>query len=429
MKNLKQSLSIGAVVAIQLIATFATQLLVIRMVGVGHETDAYIASQALPSVLFAIISSALQSVWLPKLSVLNNNLAEWRNQQSVAQSQALVLGGGLFLLVWLTRDIWARLLFPGFLYHQLQLTGLLVGPLLVAAVFNTQTSLLIIALRARGLFLVGETISMLGTILSLLMIIELIPHYGIESAAWITALRAAIVFLILFGFAGWPGIKFRLEILKIDTWMQMRPILFGAAIYKTSPLIDRFWISQAPTGAMTIFGLVQTAMGAVSTIMDRVISMPLTPTMARYVAQNNYQRLREAYLYGLKRVSYGVLAVFFALLLVYPVFADLLSFVINISAETANSIWIMLIFLLGYLYGAVSGSILVAVFYALNDMKTPMHIGVIGFLFGVALKSLGFIVFGLYGLIAATSIYYLINSFYMFFSLEKKIAFRLSRKS
>jgi hypothetical protein len=164
-KNLKLSLSIGAVVAIQLIFTFATQLLVIRMVGVGPETDAYIASQALPSVLFAIISSALQSVWLPKLSVLNDNFVEWRNQQSVAQSQAIVLGGGLFFLVWLTRDLWARLLFPGFLNHQLQLTGLLVGPLLVAAVFNTQTSLLIIALRARGFFLIGETISMLGTIL------------------------------------------------------------------------------------------------------------------------------------------------------------------------------------------------------------------------------------------------------------------------
>ncbi|MDI1307816.1 MAG: lipid II flippase MurJ [Methylotenera sp.] len=422
---MKQSLNIGIVVTIQLIATFTAQLLVIRMVGVGHETDAYIAAQSLPAVLFAIISTALQSVWLPKLAILNKNFTEWRNQQSIAQSQALLLGGVMYLFVWLTRGFWAKLLFPGFLSHQLELTTLLVGPLLVAAGFNTQTSLLIIALRARSLFVVGELISMLGTVVSLLLMIMFIPHYGIESAAWIATLRAVLVFLMLYGIAGWPRVKLKVGIAQRDTWKQMCPILFGATIYKTSPLIDRFWISQAPIGSMTIFGLAQTAMSAISTIMEKVISMPLTPTMARYVAENDYAGLKKIYLGGLKHVSIGVLLVFSALIVVYPIFADLMRLVIISSPETAMSIWLMLVLLLGYLYGAISGSILVAVFYALGDMKTPMHIGVIGFLLGVALKSLGFIFFGLYGLVAGTSVYYLVNALFMYFILEKKIVIKL----
>lgn len=412
--------------AIQLLATFAIQLLIVRMVGIGPETDAYIASQALPVVLFAIISSALQSVWLPKLSVLNNDFTQWRSQQSVAQSQALLLAGGFFLFIWITRKIWVIFLFPGFTDAQFNLIDRLTGPLLLAAGFNVQTSLLVIALRARNSFVIGEVITMLGTLLSLFLMIFLIPRYGVEGAAWITTLRAVLVFLILYWIAALPKISIRFWNGKIETWKQIRPILFGAAIYKTSPLIDRFWLSQASVGSITVFGLAQTAMGAVTTIMDRIITIPLTPTLARYVSENNYEGLKSAYSRGLTRVGFGVLVVFLLLLASYPIFPDLMKLMLDVSIETANTTWVLLFFLLGYLYGAISGSILVAVFYALDDMKTPMYVGVIGFLLGVVLKSLGFLFFGLYGLVVATSLYYLINSFYMMFRLERKIAFRLS---
>jgi len=407
-------------VAMQLTAAFATQLLVVRVVGVGLETDAYIAAQTVPAVLLAVMTAALQSVWLPKLAVLNNDFAEWRTQQSIAQGQTMIMAGGVLLLVWLTSAIWVPILFLGFGDAQLQLTGSLISPLLLAAAFNAQTSLLTIALRARDRFIVAESISMLGTLLSLMLMILLLPRWGIESAAYIAVVRAMIVFFVLLGFAGWPRIKLRAGFACKETWKQMRLILFGASIYKTSPLVDRFWSSQASEGSLTSFSLAQLAIGAIATIMERVISMPLTPALARYVAIEDYAGLRRAYRQAMKRITLATIAFLAVITIAYPVFISFLEIVLKVSPDVAKVIWSIMLLLIGSLHVAVSGSLAVACFYAMGDSKTPVVIGLLGFCLGVFFKSIGFLAYGLPGLAAATSFYYLINILLFDISLTKK---------
>ena len=80
----------GALTALQLIFNFLVQLLILRIVGIGHLTDAFIAAQAVPLVLFSIISVSLSSVWQPRLSLLNNNRVRWKDGQGVALGQAVI---------------------------------------------------------------------------------------------------------------------------------------------------------------------------------------------------------------------------------------------------------------------------------------------------------------------------------------------------
>ncbi len=424
---MRQGFYISVVVALQLIAAFATQLIIVRLVGVGPETDAYIAAQAVPSVLSAIIISALQSVWLPRMSVLSHNVAAWHMEQAGAQGQAFIMGAGVLCIIWLSSSWWQPVLFPGLNAAQLHSAYLFAGPLFIAAALNIQSALLTIALRARDRFLVAEVVAMTGTVISLVLIVVALPQWGLEIVPWIAAGRALAVYLVQMGLADWPAINIKAGLANRKTWHSMRPLLLGASIYKTSPLVDRFWASQAPAGGMTALNLAQTAMGALSTIIERSICMPVTPTLTRFVATKDYQGLRMAYRAGVKRVTIVVLIFGVLFAVMYPVFVSVAMKLLRINAETAYDLWLMCLLLLGYLHVAASGTIAVAVFYAMGDTNTPVKIGISGFVGSIAIKSAGFLFFYLPGLLLAISIYYLINMIAMNYLIEKTLNARISK--
>lgn len=176
---MNKTFSIGAVVGLQLLATLFTQLFVIRVVGLGPDTDAYIAAQTVPAVIVAIITTALQSVWLPRLAVITDDLVAWRKEQSIAQGQAGLLGGGLLLFVGVSLPFWLPLIFPGFDGLQKEAAMFYCVVLLVAAAINTQSAILTVALRASNRFMAAEVIALLGTMLSLCYV-SFIASVGVD---------------------------------------------------------------------------------------------------------------------------------------------------------------------------------------------------------------------------------------------------------
>ncbi len=411
----------------QLLATLLTQLMVIRIVGVGPDSDAYIAAQAVPSVLFAIVITALQSVWLPRLAVLTGDVAAWQQEQSIARGQAGLLGGGLILFVGSTIQFWLPLLFPGFDSQQQQNTAGFCIVLLLAAAFNTQSAVLTVALRARNRFLTAEIIALLGTLLSLAAIYFALPVWGVAAAVWIGLARSILVYGAQMSFANWPPLSLTKGWGCKETWILMRPLLLGTSIYKTSPLVDRYWASQAPSGAITTFSLAQTVMGALATLLERALCMPITPSLARHVAQNDYVGLRRAYRRGVLRITLAVISFVIFLVALKSVFVAFTATALNIQVETALTFWLMCLLLVGYLHVAASGAVVVAAFYAMGNTMTPVKIGVIGFIANVGLKYFGYLIFGMPGLVLSTSIYYVGNMLVTCIFLERIINDKSSR--
>ncbi len=424
---MKQAFSIGTVVGLQLLATLLTQLLVIRIVGLGPDTDAYIAAQTIPAVIVAIITTALQSVWLPRLAVMTGDLVAWREEQSIAQGQAGLLGGGLLLFVGGSLPFWLPLLFPGFDGLQKQAAMFFCLVMLVAAAFNTQSAILTVALRARNRFMSAEIIALLGTVLSLAAMYLALPLWGLTAAVWIGLARSVMVYGAQMSLANWPPLSFTKGWACKETWILMRPLLFGVSIYKTSPLVDRYWASQAPAGAITTLSLAQTGMGALATILERAICMPITPSLARHVAQGDYVGLRRAYRSGIFRITFAVVCFTILLVALKPIFVVVTGAVLNIQSEAALIMWLMCLLLMGYLHVTASGTVVVAAFYAMGNTKTPVKIGVIGFVANVGIKSFGYLNFGILGLVLATSIYYIGNMLVMCIFLEKLINEKISR--
>lgn len=423
---MKRSLILAVVVALQLLGTLITQLLVLRIVGIGPETDAYIAAQAAPMVLGAIITTALQSVWLPRLAVLSKDLTAWLKDQSIAQAQTLILGGALILLVAITVAWWLPIVFPGLTPKQHQDATLFSLVFLGSTLFNTQSALLSVALRTRDLFLAAEVVALLGTVISLVLIYTFVPIWGLEAAVWISLLKAIVVYIIQLGFAGWPRLSLRDAYACKETWRLMKPLLFGTSIYKTSPLIDRYWASLGSPGSLTLLSLAQTAMTSLATLIDRTISTQLTPSFARYVANSDYEGLKTSYRKGLLLVTIVVIVIGVALLATKPLFVWLSIKLLKLTIDTASTLWLMCLLLLGYLHVTASGTLAVAAFYAMNDTKTPVVVGVSGFVVSIGLKSLGFLLYGPLGLVAAISLYYIGNMLVLSMKLEQYINAKLS---
>lgn len=418
--------SLGVLAALQLLTNFILQVAVISTLGVGRETDAYIAAQTLPLLFFSILSVSMQSVWQPRLAVLSDNVGSWRKEQGFAQGQALVLFGTSVLLLCFSARLWAPLLFPGFTTEQVALTVSLTQVTLVATVLNGHAALLSTAQRARNRFIAVEVVSLTISVVAIGAVMTCAKRYGVESVVWINLARAALICGSFWMLAERPIPLLWGKSLNKDTWRNMTPLLAGSLLYKTGPVVDKFWSSQAPTGSVTIFNLVQTGMGALAIVFDKAFSVSATPRLARLANAKDFRGFRALYRGCLKRISMAVAAIAVLLALVEPVWSLMVEKVLKVQEPFAGQMWLISILLLGYLHVAASGVVMAAAFYAMGDVKTPVKIGVIGFIIGVFFKSALFIAFGISGLAIATSFYYIGNLVAMCWLLEKRINARLS---
>lgn len=418
---MKRGAIIATITTFQLLAQILIQLIVVKTVGVGAETDAYIAAQAVPVVVGAVVISALQSVWLPRLSVLSERSIEMRRQIGLGQAQALILSCGLALSFGLTMSLWLPEFFPGFAASQSAAATKYSVLFLATFVFTTQSSLLVIALRAQDRFLIGEIVSLAGTISSLILIWIFLPIWGLQAAAWLALLRALTVYLFQLHLASWPRFQTALALKDRDSWRAMRPLLFGASIYKASPIVDRYWGSLAPSGAITLLSLAQTVIVSIATVLERSSVVPLAPTMSRLIASGDYRQ--ATYLY--RRFTIFVAVVTFAVIGVLfggaQILQLVLSHVLSLESDTASKLLMLIVALGGYLFASVAGAAQAHVLYSMGDTKTPVYVGVSGFAIGFVFKWLLFSYYGVLGIAIATSCYFLLNIAMFMLCIEIKM--------
>lgn len=425
---MKLNLSIGALVALQLAAGLALQLTVLAIIGIGPKTDAFIAAQAIPLVLFAVLAASLQNVWQPRLSRASSNPSEWRAMQSVAQGQALLLFGATAGLLVVTAGWWAAALFPGIGEPERSMTIQMSRMLLIGALFNGHAALLTVAQRARSRFVVAEATTLAGALLAIPAAWLLVPRFGIEAAAWVSLGRSGMVCVALYQLAERPRPSPRQAWSCGEIWRQLAPLLASSSLYKTGPLVDRYWSSQSSAGGMTVFSLAQTAIGALATIIERAVCMPVGSQMGRLVGAGDFESLRQGYRHCVWRVTLAVVPVALCLTALLPLWPTLIGRVFRVDVATAQQMWLICMLLLGYLHVAASGTIVVAAFYAMGDTRTPSVVLLVGFSIGLALKSVGFLVMGLEGLAAATSAYHLINLALLSATLERRLQQRITAR-
>jgi putative peptidoglycan lipid II flippase len=410
----------GILAATQLVSQILIQLIVIRFLGLGEATDIFFAAQAIPTVVTAILASSLQSVWIPQFSKNVNDISKIKKLQSTAHGQVFIIGICLGSLLGISSPYWLPLAFPGFSPDQI---SNLISYTLVFLIINQIYIHFIIMtcqLRAQSKFISAELVPTIFTGFAVLAIWKFLPQYGLAAVLFILFLRGFFILVGISIIAG--GIYFSFfDKVEKKTWQMLQPLIAGNSVYKTMPIVDRYWASMSPAGGVTLFNTGQSAMTSIVGILEKMLCVPIVPQLSRYALLGNYEALSKLYKKGLIKILFLTLILIFSLYLFKPLFIETTHNILNITRDQSINLFWIFFNLIGYLFSALCGIILVAVFFALGDFKTSIYIGLFGFLIGVLIKYIIFPLYFLQGLALAGSFYMMVNVSLYYIFLERKI--------
>lgn len=415
---MKQTVQLGALSAANIGVAFLFQWYALTQLGPGIATDALFAGMTIPLLVLSVISGSLMHVLVPILA------GESEDRLRHDAWGMLVLVGGLFgvmaILLYVTAPWWIPITVPGFTEAGQALTIELTRIQLVGMVFTAINGVQWATYHARQQFVWAELAPILASALALLLLIWALPRFGVIAAAWISTLRMGLQTLLLTPGMGKP-VRFDLRSSTIQqAWQRIKPLLLGTAYYKTDPLVDRFLLSSASSGSLSLYYLAQQIYGAASQVLNKAIATPLVPLLSKLHKEGNSDEFRRVYLRKLLQVSMIGIVSLLGLGVFGQATLDLVVGNGNISADNVKELWWIMIWLAGMFLGGVTGQICSSSFYACGNTITPTRMSMITYTAYIPCKIIAFYFFNIVGLALATSIYYIINSLCQIYLLERK---------
>lgn len=238
--------------------------------------------------------------------------------------------------------------------------------------------------------------------------------------------KSIIQYLTLLYANNWPRISLKDGALHARNWATLGKMSWGPSIQKTSPLIDRYFASMAGAGGLTMLNFSQTAMGAVSLVLERALCTPLIPGLSRSAYNGEYRNLYKTLRTCISYILIISIALVAALIILRPSAITALGVLFMLDDSASAVLWSTTMLLFGYVFSAAAGAVVVATFHAIGDFYTPLLVGLLGFAVGIPIKMYLFNFFGISGLAAGISAYYLMNMLLMSIILERKIRSRFS---
>jgi putative peptidoglycan lipid II flippase len=371
------------------------------------ETDALFAGMTLPQLVLVVISGSLMHVLVPLLT---------GEDQRALHHDAwgfLVIIAGLFSLLaaalYLTAPWWIPITVPGFSIEAQSLTIALTRIQLVGMVFSAINGVQWAAYHAQQKFLWAEFTTILSSVLGLALLLWLLPIYGVIAASWINIFRMALQTLLLAPGMGkpiWPDLK---SPNTRAAWLRIKPLLLGTAYYKTDPIVDRFLLSTASSGSLSLYYLAQQIYAAATQVINKAIAAPLVPLLSRLHKTGDRNGFRKAY----NRKLFQALLISFSIVLLLGLLGErILGLLIghgNITTENVNELWWTMIWLCGLFLGGIAGQISSSSFYALGDTSTPTRIGMYSYTLYIPVKIGSYYLLGVMGLAISASLFLVIN--------------------
>jgi len=414
---MKQTVQLGALSAANIGIAFLFQWYVITQLGPGIETDALFAGMTLPQLVLLVISGSLMHVLVPLLA------GEEEDRLCHDAWGFLVLVGGLFSLLatilYMTAPWWVPLTVPGFGDAGQALTVELTRIQLIGMVFAAINGVQWAAYHARQQFVWAEFTPILASAFALLLLVWALPRFGVIAAAWISTLRMGLQTLLLAPGMGRP-VRPDLKSVAIQkAWKRIKPLLLGTAYYKTDPLIDRFLLSTASSGSLSLYYLAQQIYGAVNQVINKAFAAPMVPLLSRRYKAGDKDGFRRAYRRKILQVGLISVSGLLILGLFGQAMLDLLIGHGNVSADNVGKLWLIMLCLGGMFVGGALGQISSSAFYASGDTTTPTRLGIYTYTFYIPAKVVLFYHFGVLGLALSTSFFFLVNFLLQTFQLKK----------
>jgi putative peptidoglycan lipid II flippase len=254
-----------------------------------------------------------------------------------------------------------------------------------------------------------------GTVITLAYVLLFHERQGIFAVGWGVVLGAATTVALLLPFFLQTLIHGRAGATSAQPYLSravrlLLPLFVASLFWRLDPLLDRYLGSQLPTGSLAHMGYAWRIINALMLIGTSGLSVVAFPAIAAHAAASRRQELNAELAYAIR----------FFLFLMIPVCVGLAAFalpVVRLLFEhgrftTADSMAVALLVALyvGAIFGAGLGDLLSRTFYAQHNTLTPVAVCAVVFAFAAALKFVLVSPYAAAGLVAATSVYFVLNA-------------------
>jgi putative peptidoglycan lipid II flippase len=383
---------------------FLLQIIVLRLTGASRGADVYFATAAIPQVVLSITMYVVSGAMMPRLARLQRprRIATVWGLLAITAVVGLPVAG----LLYATAPVWAAVVFPGFAGETMALSVRLAALAVLTAPFAVATSILSAFLYAERRFVQNEAIALVAALGLALIAGMAVPAYGIVALGWLVLARfvaQACALTIFLPLTGWGGARDDLRAIA----SKARSLLAGAVYFKSDLLVDRYLLSLAPAGALSVIVFGQSIYVAASGVIGQALANTATPALATAHEAGDGAAFRAVMGRNLAIIGLaacGLVAVGIAL--VPPLAAALTTR--RIVDGDVDLRWVLVLFG-GLPIGACLGTLLANGLYALGDARSPTLMSMVTFTLFLIGKIIVFTSFGLYVFCALTSIYYLCN--------------------
>jgi len=419
-------------------------VLVAQTFGASPELDSFFAANRVSETLFLLVAGgALGSAFIPTFTGLlakGEKKSAWRLATSIANALTLILILLALLITIFAPQIVRFALAPG-LSTDPQLFSLTITLLriqLISAVLFGLGGLIVGILNAHQIFLIPALTPALYQLGIIFGVLFLAPSMGIYGLAWGVVLGAVFYLAIqipslikVISNLQSPITNYLLPNFKDSNFKQvillMGPRLLGVAVVQLNFWVNTWLASQMQSGSMTGLYYGFSLMLMAQAVIAQSVAIAAMPTFSAQHALGKQDELRSSLASSLRGIILLALPASVGLILLRE---PIISLLYQRGEFDSNSVQLVSWALLWYAAGLVGHSImevLTRAFYAQQDTKTPVIIGVIAMglnvlfsiLFSKWFELIGWLPLG--GLAFANSLATAIEATALFIVMQKRL--------
>lgn len=406
--------------------------------GASDLSDAYLSAYTIPYFLQAILGFALVTAVVPILTkylVAGNRKEADYAASAIINVTALVLAAVTVLGI-LGCDILVSLLAPGYGPEQAALTADLARIMFPSVVFMGVGMVLTGICNAHYKFAVSAFAPGVSNIIIIVSLLFFSASYGIFGAAWGTLLSFVGFFLIQvpvlwqIGFKYRPVLDFRHPAVR-QLLCEIGPIVLGVAVNQIYFAVNRIFASGLAEGTISNINYANKLMMLPVGIFVAAVANAIYPALTEFSLKKDRKSLAVTMKTGMVAVMLvAVPAAVGLAVLAEPIIELLFEHGEFTHEDTLATAWALVCFTVGLI--PMSANMLITrVYYALQDVKTPVRIGMLSVVLDVLLSLVLFKVmsYGGGGLALANSLAALFCCLLMYYYLKLKALPELSQES
>ena len=352
--------------------------------GATYATDAYLVAQTIPYLLFATISYALTTTFIPVYTHVRE-----RNGQEAAfrMANTVMFAVGCISLVFiLAGELLAEKLVsvvaPGFEGPVAELTAYLSRIIFPMMIFQLLSGIITGILQADGEFGVPTAAGLVQNVSIISSIIVFGPKYGIGAVALGTLIGSAGATIVKLPALRRTGFRWHWGFNLKDPGLQrmailIMPAIIGAGAGQLNTVVDRILASGLPEGRVAALSYANRLMGLAPGILGASLVTVMYPTLASLAARREGKGFADNLIDTLGMIHFLLAPIAVgAIVLREPLVRIVYQRGVFDEIATQQTAWALLFLSLGMaiftMRDLVSRS-----FFALQDTKTPMITGLV----------------------------------------------------